>query len=175
MVFACIKKQRLLFPCLANCSTFLPEIWCETAEYYNHQRTIKYLHPETQPYDMLHAINCAMALRQMVLNRKLAFCFNEKQCGVVSETDSLTEICVLRRRPANCNLLLRVLYIKKTLKLAVFVCLRVMIPSAFPLALRVFACNRELQLHYTKTYCATPYLQRPAQAKAATQCRATST
>ena len=69
MVFTRIKKQRIHFPRLEDCSSFLDEIWCETAEYDDHNRTIKYTHPETQPDDTLHAINYAATLGRYMLDR----------------------------------------------------------------------------------------------------------
>jgi hypothetical protein len=71
MVFTRIKKQRIRFPRLEDCSSFLDEIWCETAEYDDHKRTIKYTHPETQQDDTLHAINYAATLARFVLDRNL--------------------------------------------------------------------------------------------------------
>jgi hypothetical protein len=72
MVFTRIKKQRIHFPRLEDCSSFLDEIWCETAEYDDHNRTIKYTHPETQPDDTLHAINYAATLGRYMLDRDSA-------------------------------------------------------------------------------------------------------
>ena len=59
MIFTRIKKRRISFPRLSDCSSFLDEIWCEVAEYDDQQRTIRYTHPETQPDDALHGINYA--------------------------------------------------------------------------------------------------------------------
>jgi hypothetical protein len=73
MVFTRIKKQRLLFPRLNDCSSFLSEIWCETAEYDDHNRSIRYLHPETQPDDTLHAVNYATALGRLALDRRSVY------------------------------------------------------------------------------------------------------
>jgi hypothetical protein len=73
MVFTRIKKQRILFPRLKDCSSFLSEIWCETAEYDDHNRSIMYMHPKTQPDDTLHAMNYATALARLALDRKLAY------------------------------------------------------------------------------------------------------
>jgi len=57
MVFTRIKKARIQFPRLSDCSSYLAEIWCETAEYDDHNRSIRYMHPESQPDDTLHSIN----------------------------------------------------------------------------------------------------------------------
>jgi hypothetical protein len=50
------------FPRIEDSSSYLAEIYCETAEYDEHQRSVKYTHPETQPDDALHAINYAAIL-----------------------------------------------------------------------------------------------------------------
>ena len=73
MVFTRIKKQRIHFPRLADCSSFLSEIWCERAEYDDHNRSITYTHPETQPDDALHAVNYAATLARQALNRRLVY------------------------------------------------------------------------------------------------------
>ena len=71
MVFTRVKKNRIHFPRVADCSSLLDEIWCEVAEYDDHHRTIKYTHPETQQDDTLHAINYAAALARISMNRRL--------------------------------------------------------------------------------------------------------
>lgn len=73
MVFTRIKKRRLLLPRIEDSSSFIAEIWCETALYDDHHRTIKYTHPETQPDDTLHALNYAVTLARRALDQKLAF------------------------------------------------------------------------------------------------------
>ena len=72
MVFTRIKKQRIRFPRVEDCSSFLDEIWCETAEYDDHNRTIRYTHPGTQQDDTLHAINYAAALGRLMLDRSFS-------------------------------------------------------------------------------------------------------
>jgi hypothetical protein len=72
MVFTRIKKKRILFPRLEDVGPFLAEIWCETAEYDGHQRTIKYTHPETQPDDTLHAVNYAATMGRLILETRYA-------------------------------------------------------------------------------------------------------
>jgi hypothetical protein len=67
MVFTRITKRRLRFPRLADCSSFLSEIWCETAEYDQHDRAIICTHPETQQDDTLHAVNYVTALGRLAL------------------------------------------------------------------------------------------------------------
>lgn len=62
MVFTRIKKQRITFPRLADCSAFLDQIWCEVATYDEHQRTIRYTHPESTQDDSLHALNYGVIL-----------------------------------------------------------------------------------------------------------------
>ena len=59
MIFTRIKTQRPHFPRVEDSSSFLAEIYCETAEYDEHQRTIIFSHPATQPDDALHALNYA--------------------------------------------------------------------------------------------------------------------
>ena len=59
MVFSRIKKRRIMFPRLEVSRSFLDEIWCDVAEYDDQKRSIKYMHPESQPDDALHAINYA--------------------------------------------------------------------------------------------------------------------
>jgi hypothetical protein len=56
-IFHRIKMRRIAFPQLAECAPLLREIYCETAEYDPHNRSVRYLHPETQLDDTLHAIN----------------------------------------------------------------------------------------------------------------------
>ena len=73
MVFTRVKKQRIQFPRIEDCSSFLDEIWCETAEYDDHNRTIKYTHPETQQDDTLHAINYAASLGRYLLDRQVSW------------------------------------------------------------------------------------------------------
>jgi len=73
MVFTRVKKQRICFPRLEDCSSFLDEIWCEVAEYDDHKRTIKYTHPETQPDDTLHALNYAVVLARALLDKNDAY------------------------------------------------------------------------------------------------------
>jgi hypothetical protein len=59
---SCIKKQKLRFPQLADCGTFLDEFACEVAEYDDRNRCVKYTHPATQPDDSLHAANYALQI-----------------------------------------------------------------------------------------------------------------
>jgi len=73
MVFMRVKKNRIHFPRLADSSSFLSEIWCETAEYDDHNRSIKYSHPETQPDDTLHSINYAAAIARTALDHQYAY------------------------------------------------------------------------------------------------------
>jgi hypothetical protein len=68
LVFARVKKQMLLFPRKEDCAPFLGEVCCEVAEYDDHQRTITYTHPETQPDDTLHALNYAAVLARRSLD-----------------------------------------------------------------------------------------------------------
>ena len=55
--FSRIKKGMLHFPRIQACGAFLDEFVCELAEYDDHQRTIRYTHPEGLPDDALHATN----------------------------------------------------------------------------------------------------------------------
>jgi hypothetical protein len=76
-VFSRVKKHKIEFPRLQECGSFLDEIYCETAEYDDHNRSIKYLHPETQPDDTLHAVNYAAVLGRRVLDRSFRFQGNQ--------------------------------------------------------------------------------------------------
>lgn len=73
MVFTRIRKGRVQFPRLADCSEFLPEIWCEIAEYDDQQRSIRYTKPDTQNDDALHAINYASTLARMMFDASAAY------------------------------------------------------------------------------------------------------
>jgi Phage terminase large subunit gpA, ATPase domain len=55
--FTRIKKQMLHFPRVQECGTFLDEFVCELAEYDEHSRTIRYIHPDGLLDDALHATN----------------------------------------------------------------------------------------------------------------------
>lgn len=59
-------RQSPVNAVLADSAPFIDEIWCETAEYDDSQRAIKYTHPETQPDDVLHAINYASTLARYI-------------------------------------------------------------------------------------------------------------
>jgi hypothetical protein len=61
-VFHRIKQRRIALPQLEQSASLLREIYCETADYDAQNRSVKYLHPETQPDDTLHAINYLNAL-----------------------------------------------------------------------------------------------------------------
>lgn len=61
-VFTRIKKQSVLFPHVEDSSSFLDEIACEVAVHDDHNRTVKFTHPDTQPDDALHALNYALIL-----------------------------------------------------------------------------------------------------------------
>ena len=63
-------------PRIEDCSSFLAEIWCESAEYDDHNRSIKYLHAETQPDDTLHAINYVTALARLALDQRSIYGHN---------------------------------------------------------------------------------------------------
>jgi len=56
-VFHRIKMRRVAFPQLTQSAPLLREIYCETAEYDPQNRSVRYLHPETQMDDTLHALN----------------------------------------------------------------------------------------------------------------------
>jgi hypothetical protein len=62
VLFSRVKKQRIIFPRLEDCGSFLDEFACETAEYDNITRTIRYTHPASQQDDALHATNYALLL-----------------------------------------------------------------------------------------------------------------
>jgi hypothetical protein len=55
--FSRIKKLMLHFPRVQECGSFLDEFDCELAEYDDYSRTIRYIHPDGQADDALHATN----------------------------------------------------------------------------------------------------------------------
>jgi hypothetical protein len=61
-LFSRVKKQKILFPRVEECGSYLDEFACEVAEYDDKSRTVKYTHPETQQDDALHATNYALLL-----------------------------------------------------------------------------------------------------------------
>jgi len=61
-LFSRIKKQQISFPRVSDCSSFLDEISCEIALQDDHQRRVKFTHPENQQDDTLHALNYALTL-----------------------------------------------------------------------------------------------------------------
>jgi Phage terminase large subunit gpA, ATPase domain len=60
VIFTRVKKQRIAFPPVEECGSYLDEVAGEVAEYDDHLRCVKYTHPETQPDDCLHALNYAL-------------------------------------------------------------------------------------------------------------------
>ncbi|MEX2142016.1 MAG: phage terminase large subunit family protein [Pirellulales bacterium] len=61
-LFSRVKKKIILFPRKSDCNSYLDEFACEVAEYDDHNRTIKYTHPDFQPDDALHATNYALLI-----------------------------------------------------------------------------------------------------------------
>ena len=61
-LFARIKKGSIAFPRASECGTFLDEIACETADYDESMRSVRYTHPPNQQDDALHALNYALLL-----------------------------------------------------------------------------------------------------------------
>jgi hypothetical protein len=59
-LFSNIKTQRIQFPRVNDCGTFLDEFAAEVAEYDDKNRCIKFSHAKTQPDDILHATNYAL-------------------------------------------------------------------------------------------------------------------
>jgi Phage terminase large subunit (GpA) len=55
-VISQIKKRQMQFPQLAQCTALLREIYCETAKYDPQQRSVQYVHSESEPDDTLHAL-----------------------------------------------------------------------------------------------------------------------
>jgi hypothetical protein len=47
---------------LEDCASFLEEFACEVVVHDDHNRTIKYTHPESQPDDALHSTNYALLM-----------------------------------------------------------------------------------------------------------------
>ncbi len=72
MIFTRVKKDRITFPRLEDSSSFLEEIWCETAELDRHKRAIKFTRPATQSDDTLHAINYAAIIARRALDDRYA-------------------------------------------------------------------------------------------------------
>jgi hypothetical protein len=62
VLFGRIKRKQLIFPCREDTDIYLDEFACETAQYDDQQRTIKYVHPPTQPDDTMHATNYALLI-----------------------------------------------------------------------------------------------------------------
>jgi hypothetical protein len=62
VLMARIKQKQLLFPCRQDTDIYLDEFACETAQYDDQQRAIKYVHPQAQPDDTLHATNYALLI-----------------------------------------------------------------------------------------------------------------
>ena len=62
IVFSRVKRRQLMFPLKKDMDPFLDEFACETAEYNDHTRTIKYTHPDGHRDDALHATNYALLL-----------------------------------------------------------------------------------------------------------------
>ncbi len=62
VLFSRVKKQMLLFPKLAEVSSYLDEFACEVAEYDDVNRSVRYSHPATMQDDCLHATNYALTL-----------------------------------------------------------------------------------------------------------------
>jgi len=78
-VFSQIKRRRIFFPQLQQCAAFLREIYCETAEYDAQNRSVRYIHPENQADDTLHALTYLSVLasgwyRQAAANGALNNC-----------------------------------------------------------------------------------------------------
>ncbi len=68
VLFGRIKRKQLLFPCRQDTDSYLNEFACVTAEYDDQQRAIKYVHPQTQPDDALHATNYALLIATRFLH-----------------------------------------------------------------------------------------------------------
>lgn len=61
-LFGRIKRKQLIFPCRQDSDIYLDEFACESAVYDDYHRTIKYVNPDTQPDDTLHATNYALLI-----------------------------------------------------------------------------------------------------------------
>jgi len=66
-LFSRIKKRLLQLPQVSQSGSFLEDFTAELAEYDDHQRTIRFTHPDTQPDDTLHA---SVYLMQLALRRR---------------------------------------------------------------------------------------------------------
>ena len=62
VLFSRVKRQSILFPQLAQSSSYLDEFACEVAEYDDANRSVRYSHPDTTQDDCLHATNYALTL-----------------------------------------------------------------------------------------------------------------
>jgi hypothetical protein len=74
-LFARIKLRRISFPRVEDSGSYLDEFSCEVAEYDDHNRTIRYTHPDTQPDDALHATNYALVMAARAAGH--AYCGDE--------------------------------------------------------------------------------------------------
>ncbi len=67
-LFTRIKMRRLIFPPRNDMDRFLDEFACQTAVYDDLNRRTKYIHPETQVDDALHATNYALLIAVRTFN-----------------------------------------------------------------------------------------------------------
>jgi hypothetical protein len=61
-LFSRVKKQKISFPRVADCGSYLDEFVCETIVHDDINRTVKYTHPDTQQDDALHACNYGLVV-----------------------------------------------------------------------------------------------------------------
>jgi hypothetical protein len=63
----------LLFPRVVDCSGFLDEFACETAEHDDINRVVRFSHPEGQQDDALHATNYVLHVAIRLTAARAAF------------------------------------------------------------------------------------------------------
>jgi hypothetical protein len=61
-VFSRIKKRTLLLPKIDEMSPFVSDFTCVLAEYDDYHRTLKFVHPDGQTDDAVHATNYALQM-----------------------------------------------------------------------------------------------------------------
>jgi hypothetical protein len=68
-LYSLVRKKLLVFPSAGECAWYLDELGCELAEFNAEKRELRYVCPENQRDDALHATNYATIL----VNRWLSF------------------------------------------------------------------------------------------------------
>ncbi|MBI1371279.1 MAG: hypothetical protein GC159_00750 [Phycisphaera sp.] len=68
VLFSRIKKRSLRFPRLDDIRPFINDYTCVFAEYDDHNRAVRYTHPDHLPDDALHASNYALLIATRAFN-----------------------------------------------------------------------------------------------------------